>query len=202
MTRYSDTDSPTNEHLVELFSGVDEGKREIMSSIYASTFSTGAMIRLKRLISALRSLQGRGCPYSRMTVTQIFQELDNLEGSQCSGVLRRRTLLYNLANLKIELLETVHEHRTQRSRMNVDARQGKATSETKDLLTKEIYPHISFQSERSSPRQWRQRYETERKAVDNRLRAARNWKQATSHFPLGILAILPFGEDSTLQNSR
>lgn len=146
---------------------------------------------LKSLLRVLRTSHGFETYHDANNIAHISQAIDNLEGVQQLYIIRRRILLYQFAAYRQRTVQQVSDSRVSGQGGALPAGSGSIETEVLDRLVAEIHPDVVKPQPGEKISFWRQRYSAERKKIQNRSSAARNWWRAVAHYRLGILVVLP-----------
>lgn len=125
---------------------------------------------------------------SDYSVPKILEALDKTDALIDYGILMRRMLLLCLANVREKT-----EADVKRNRCETEALPGtrKPESEALDMMVKEAFPATRADWTALSPTDWRKKYDAQRKCIQNRLYAAKNWKMACNRFGCGVIILFP-----------
>lgn len=125
----------------------------------------------------------------------IFQALDHIEVVHQSQALRRGLLLCRFANFRDQLFDHIRIRRDTQDPKKKQTGVRSVESEVKDSMMREIYPYTAEYEGIRSMSEWRKDYESERKQIDNRMQAAKFWKEAVQRFQIGVLILVSSTEN-------
>lgn len=180
----------------------DHDHVQSMCDLYSSIASADSMLQLKDVVSAMRRLDDWIPKREISSVVSTVRALDKLDALQQSTAFLRRVLLLRIAAHRDRLLEELRTGRQTATTTRQSSSAGKLESIVCDMLVQEAYPQSTRHSEEMDIYQWRKKHEVQRKALHNRLSAARNWRQAVELFGYGVVALVPTGGVFQIQNQR
>ena len=138
---------------------------------------------------SIPSLLGRNCKLSK-----ILEALDGVEAVSRYYALARRMILLRLAEFRDQVEADVALIRCTVNKGQQIPGARKIQSEALDIMVKEAYPETAEDSVSTELGQWRAKYQSERKYIQNRLQTAKNWKEASRRFGCGIITQFPDGD--------
>ncbi|KAJ9634554.1 hypothetical protein H2199_008837 [Coniosporium tulheliwenetii] len=192
----------------------DENGLRLLTRLFFAIASPDAFFQLRDACSSVRRKADVTVPQHINTVTQTVEALDNLETAASTNAILRRYHLTCLVEHRNERENQFKIEKPERATRNprhgrssvgpVDkpGRQqegfGRASSMALADIMAEAYPGLMQPSKQrtASNAEYQRRYKTLR----NRLCSGRNWHLMQQKFSPGILALVPTGGDSEIQN--
>lgn len=151
------------------------------------------MVQFKEITASFRDPKRCTWIHDLTSVAKTVNALDKVEVFQQSAAFLRRILLLRLSKHRDKVLEEVQQKQQRHRRPEILVY---------DKLICDAYPQLAPRSEEESIDEWREGCLDQRKALKNRLTAARNWRLAVEIFSLGIIALVPTGGLFQVQNHR
>lgn len=176
---------------------VDKDRFGSIALLYDSIGSESSLLQLKGILSMIRAPRTWTFNCNETDGRKIFQSLEELDATTHAYGLRRRILLLRFVEYRDRRLQELEQNRpASRKRLYGSPEptlRRKVTSEVLDELVREICPkRLDEQQEL---------FESDRKKVKNHLCLARHWRRATKCMGFGILALIPTGGPSSVQNT-
>jgi len=190
---------------------VDEGSLWLFARLFYAVASPDAFSQLRDACALVREGGEYTISQQTDTVGQTIKALDGLETAASTHAILRR---YHLARL-VEHRNDKEDNIAQQGRRSIRAKSkdtplegsghkdeqiegyGRISSMALSSLMAEAYPELERPSrmQNASPE-----YKKRHKSLQNMLSAGRNWHLMQLHFSPGILALIPTGGETGVQN--
>lgn len=185
------------ETLSQMLKQIDKDRIGKIVRLYNSIGSAYSMLQLKGVLSMMRAPQTWTFKFDKTDIKTIFNSLEDVETTTYAcGLKRRILLLHSIEHRDRRYQELQQDRPTSRKRTHNSPEptwHRKVATEVLDLLAREICPRQSGEEN--------ELFESDKKKIKNHLCLARHWQRAMRCMGFGILALVPTGGHSGIQNT-
>jgi hypothetical protein len=169
----------------------------LLTNLFFAIASPLSFFQLLDATRAIKSRESFQVSESSLTISDVVRRLDALESTIVASSLMRRFYLLQLFRKRACLREEIQAKRNRlRSGRRTGGEPGKVASLVLTEMTREAYHSSAVLPG------YRRDLKAERKSLQNRLYAATHWNTLREEFSVGIIALVPVGGDSHIQDQR
>ena len=184
----------------------DHELAEDMTNLYLATASSDSLCQLKDVLVATWGTSNLTMGQTSSTIADTLHMLEKLENVQQAACFIRRILLLRLYKLRETFASRFKEYGKHQGHNDDQPDMlmvGKVESNILDCLMEDAYPGIDRRpQDADSIRKWREKYGTEKKALQNRFQSAKKWNVLSERFSCGVIALVPSGGQFHIQNQK
>lgn len=184
----------------------DHELAEDMTNLYLATASSDSLCQLKDVLVATWGTSNWTMGQTSSTIADTLHMLEKLENVQQAACFIRRILLLRLYKLRETFASRFKEYGKHQGHNDDQPDMlivGKVESNILDCLMEDAYPGIDRRpQDADSIRKWRDKYGTEKKALQNRFQSAKKWNVLSERFSCGVIALVPSGGQFHIQNQK